>query len=641
MIKFLIITFFAINSLVFTQNFNDLNGLSNDQLDDLRSELNNNQQENFQVPVENNTVIIPANTNIVEPNINENFGYEYFEKNINFFDNIPTPNDYKLGPGDEIILSLWGETNSREVFVINKDGAIYYQNIGFINLSNMTLSKAEDVLENQLSRIYSTMNDSKKPTKLSIELGRIKSLNVYFTGEIANPGINLVHPFSDIFAAIIQAGGISDNGSLRQIKLIRDSEEIAIIDFYSFFISGNDKFSNIKILDGDIIHIPIVKNRVRIEGEVIKPKFYELLNSDRLSNLIEYAGGLSSSASQKALIESIVPSDERTSDDYAVMSNIVALSSSTEIILENGSYVNILPIAVNSTNVSIYGRVYREGEYPAFSSGTVDGKIKSSSLKKVLDAAGGFNDPVFRKSIDENIVILRQDENQFYAKEFNINIKDASTFDLEVNDKIFVYENINYENSFSYTMEGELNLPGVYPLIDGLTLSQAITKAGGITDLGSINSILVEKTLLTNDENGDEIIINEMVSNINLDFRLSNGDVVRISPKTNVVRVDGNVYNPGLVAHSSKKMTMSKAIELAGGFMPNSLKKRSYVVRANGEIEKADLFRGRLKRVYPGDAIFVPLDPEPSDFDITQFLADISSTLANIAAILVIADNNN
>ena len=302
------------------------------------------------------------------------------KKNINFFDNIPTPNDYKLGPGDEIILSLWGETNSREVFVINKDGAIYYQNIGFINLSNMTLSKAEDVLENQLSRIYSTMNDSKKPTKLSIELGRIKSLNVYFTGEIANPGINLVHPFSDIFAAIIQAGGISDNGSLRQIKLIRDSEEIAIIDFYSFFISGNDKFSNIKILDGDIIHIPIVKNRVRIEGEVIKPKFYELLNSDRLSNLIEYAGGLSSSASQKALIESIVPSDERTSDDYAVMSNIVDLSSSNEIILENGSDINILPIAVNNTNVSVYGRVYREGEYPAFSSGTVDGEIKSSRL---------------------------------------------------------------------------------------------------------------------------------------------------------------------------------------------------------------------------------------------------------------------
>ena len=179
--KYFIIIFFSISSIVFTQDFNDINNLSNNQLDDLRTELIDNQQDNIQTQVQNETVIIAAD-NLPEPIVNENFGYEYFNKDINFFDNIPTPTDYKLGPGDEIILSLWGETNSREVFVINKDGAIYYQNIGFINLANMTLSQAEDSLENQLSRIYSTMNDSKKPTKLSIELGRIKSLNVYFTG---------------------------------------------------------------------------------------------------------------------------------------------------------------------------------------------------------------------------------------------------------------------------------------------------------------------------------------------------------------------------------------------------------------------------------------------------------------------------
>ena len=638
--KFFIITFFIINSLVFTQSLNDLNRLSNDQLDDLRSELNNNQEQDFQVPIEENTVIIPLNTNIVEDIVNENFGYEYFNKNINFFDNIPTPTDYKLGPGDEIILSLWGETNSREVFIINKDGAIYYQNIGFINLANMTLLQAENSLENQLSRIYSTMNDSKKPTKLSIELGRIKSLNVYFTGEIANPGINLVHPFSDIFAAIIQAGGVSDNGSLRQIKLIRDSEEIAIIDFYTFFISGIDKFSDLKILDGDIIHIPVVKNRVEITGEVIKPKFYELLNSDRLSNLIEYAGGLSSTASKKAMIESIIPADKRTSDDNAVTTNIVTIPSSSEIILENGSYINILPIADNNTNVSVFGRVARGGEYPAFLHSKVDGEVKSISLREVLDAAGGFDDPVFRKTIKDEIVILRQDENQYYAQEFKVNLKDASTFYLEVNDKIFVYEDINYSNSFTYTVEGELNLPGIYPYVDGLTLDQAIIKAGGITDAGSINSILVEKTLSTVNEIGDEIIVNELVSNINLDFKISDGDIIKVFPKTNVVRVTGNVYNPGLVAHSDR-MSMSRAIELAGGYMPNSLKKRAYVIRANGEIEQADLFRGRGKKVYPGDSVFIPVDPDPSDFDIAQFLADISSTLANIAAILVIADNNN
>ena len=107
----------------------------------------------------------------------------------------------------------------------------------------------------------------------------------------------------------------------------------------------------------------------------------------------------------------------------------------------------------------------------------------------------------------------------------------------------------------------------------------------------------------------------------------------------NVIRVNGNVYNPGLVAYD-KRMTMARAIELAGGYKPYSIKRKSYVQRANGGIEKVDILNGRAKRVYPGDTIFVPANPNPSDFEITGFIADLSSTLANIAAILIIIDNN-
>ena len=137
----------------------------------------------------------------------------------------------------------------------------------------------------------------------------------------------------------------------------------------------------------------------------------------------------------------------------------------------------------------------------------------------------------------------------------------------------------------------------------------------------------------------EEVVEKQLVANADLDFLISDSNIIRVLPKTNAVNVIGNVFNPGLVAHNGKKnMTMSDAIELAGGYKPDTMVKSTYVVRANGEIDKADFFRGRTKKIFPGDKIVVPVDPNPRDFNFTSFIADLSSTLANIAAILVIID---
>lgn len=627
----------------------DINRFQNEQLDLIRSELKqassteNQLSENLVKNSENN-----INNIFIEKSSNEEsneyfFGYSYFDRSLNFYDNIPAPDDFKLGPGDEIILSMWGETNLRESFVINKDGLIYYKNIGLINLSNKTLKEAEDLLKVEFKKIFSTIGDEQNPTNLMLELGQLKSLNVYFTGQVKNPGINLVHPFSDIFSALVQSGGVKQNGSLRNIKVLRKNKEIATIDFYDFFVSGKNNFSNIKLIDGDVIHIPVVKNRVEIIGQVNNNGKYEILETESLNQLISFAGGLTELASNVALLNEIQPLSNRLSDDMAKRSKIVNLKSISESTLNNGTSVNILTIADNSTSVEVFGRVVRPGEYPSFEyveSNSEQVVIKPISLKKVLDAAGGFNDLIFRKTIVDEIIVLRLDEEKFYSKEIEVNYDDANDFFLEINDKILVYEKPNYENVFSYTIQGEINKPGTYPLRDGLSLRQALDIAGGITEFGSINSISVSQPFNSIDENGNEMQQTALVGNIKLDFEISDGSVISILPKTNVVSVEGNVYNPGLVAHSGRGMSMMKAIELAGGFKPNSLKKRSYVIRANGEIEKADFFRGRAKRVFPGDSIFVPLDPEPSDFDVTTFVADLTSTLANLAAILVIIDRD-
>ena len=162
----------------------DISRFQNEQLDLIRTELKqasaaeNQLSENLVANSENkiNNIFIEKSSN--EESNEYFFGYSYFDRSLNFYDNIPAPDDFKLGPGDEIILSMWGETNLRESFVINKDGLIYYKNIGLINLSNKTLKEAEDLLKIEFKKIFSTIGDEQNPTNLMLELGQLKSLNV-------------------------------------------------------------------------------------------------------------------------------------------------------------------------------------------------------------------------------------------------------------------------------------------------------------------------------------------------------------------------------------------------------------------------------------------------------------------------------
>ena len=634
------IYFFFLVNILWSQQFSvsDLKNLSNYELDQIKEELQSENKLDIQSElIENEEVSInPVQIKAKEVKADSEeqyFGYDYFIQDINFFDNIPTPSDFKLGPGDEVIISLWGETNQRNKYSIDRNGMIFIENIGFVNISNKTIKEAESLLVDKLSKIYSTLKDKKNPTSLMLELGKIKSINVYFTGQVMKPGISLIHPFSDVFSALVQAGGVDNNGSLRNVNLIRNGEVIEVIDFYSFFTSGLSEFQKIRIIDGDVIHVPIVEKRVSVKGEIQRPKQYELIHSESILDLIDYAGGLTSTASNKAIINNIISTEERISDDSARAGSTVYLHTSNDVLISHGAEVNILPIADNDFNITIYGRVILPGEYPI---------SNTTSLKQVLDLAGGFEDPVFRKTISDNIVVFRKDSNQFDAQEFNIDYEDADKFKLEINDKIFVYEDTNYRNSPSYSIKGEIATPGTYPLRKDLTLAEAIKIAGGITQMGSIKGISVTKKLVSIDLNGDEIIEEEIVKNIDDDFKIADGNVISILPKTNVIKVEGNVYNPGYIAsNSSRGMTVAKVIELAGGYKPFSVKKDAYITRANGEIEQVNFLLRRAQRVFPGDAIFVPLDSNPDEFDITAFIADLSSTLANIAAILIIVDNNN
>lgn len=630
------LVFICFFSMIFSQSINmrDIERLSNGQLDNIKQELQSQKNEVTE-QVSDIATSLEAVSITSENNISKSqnlFGYSYFKRDINFFDNIPTPPEFKLGPGDEIILSLWGETNLRKKFILNREGSIFYENIGFISLNNKTLEEAESVLLTRLSDIYSTINNAQNSTKLLLELGKLKSINIYFSGEIDNPGINLIHPFSDIFTALNQ-GGIKKTGSLRNIHLIRDGQVVAKFDFYTFFINGKNDFSSIRLLDGDIVHVPVISTRVEVNGEVVREGFYELIDTDSLSELIEYAGGLKAVAASKIIINDILPAGQRTSDDNARLSRSIDMSSISNTNLNNGASINILSISNNETDVTIYGRVKFPNNYPAANMKLID----------VLILAGGFDDPLYRKTIrDDEIIILRKDSKNFYSKEFVQTYNSSATFELEPGDKIFVYENINYENSFTYRVEGEVNKPGTFPLNQKfISLEDALSLAGGLTELSTERNISVKQEYTSTDSDGNETTTTEVVNNATLDFEIGSNSVVTAAPFENVVRVQGNIYNPGLITYI-KGAKLPRYIELAGGHKPNSIRNKVYIKRANGNIEQnGRIFLGLGKNIYPGDTIVVPVNPNPSEFNIGNFTTDILSILTNLVAILAIIDNTS
>ena len=627
------IIFLSFISIAYAQiSMSDINKLSNSQLDLIRQELSSKPALSDTASDIDIDKPSPATINIQSPSPSASsyFGYNYLKRNINFFDNIPTPPDFKLGPGDEIILSLWGETNSRENFLINKEGLIYYENIGFINLSNKNLKEAEAVLVEELSRIYSTLKDKENQTKLMLELGKIKSINVYFSGQIERPGINLIHPFSDVFSAIVQAGGVKQEGSLRQVQVIRNNKVISTIDFYSFFIDGKNNFSSTRILDGDVIHIPIVSKRAQIKGAISNPGFFELLDGESLADLIGYAGNLEANAASTITLDRLVPLSERLSDDNARVSIVTNVATASNTKLNDGDIVDVRGIDDVITKVQILGRVKSPGSYSS-----------TLTLKEVLDLAGGFNDPIFRESIrDDEIVVIRKDANQFYGLEFKIPYSESNAFNLMPGDKIFVYEDSFYTNLFTVSVIGAVNKRGSFQLKSGMTIQDAIDLAEGFSPIANEEAITVTETFSSVDDDGNMLEQRNTVNDATLDFEPTNGSVINVLPLENVVNVEGNVYNPGLVTYKKAK-TVNKYINLAGGPKPNTLSTKIYVKRANGRIKKVTFFQGIGTIVKPGDTIVVPVDPNPQDFDITAFISDLAATLANLAAIFLIIDNQN
>ena len=558
------------------------------------------------------------------------FGYKFFNTPNNFmiFDNIPIPADYHLGPGDQLSISIWGATQLRSRHMINRDGNIFVDGVGQINLSGMNIEIAENVLTERYSAVYSTLKGKNPSTFLSASLGQLKSNNISFVGEVNRPGIHAVHPFSDITTALLQVGGVDTVGSLRNIQVIRDGEIISKFDFYEFLVAGRTS-NNIRLINGDVIFVPTRQSTVEIVGEVNRPGIYETKKGEFIEELINHAGGLTPKAQPQIEIYKLFPRGERISEDYAFDVTYIDYQDANDELAANLTKIRVLSVPDVVREVSILGQVKTPGIY-AYQD--------SMKLMDLLKIAGGLNDKSYIESIyTTEAEVIRQIPNSIYPKAIPIDLdkliegQSDQNIVLLNNDIIIVREDSKYSEPKYITISGEVNVPGKYIIQKKEeTLDDIIVRAGGYSNNAYVDGLQMYR-------DSTQVVLRG--SNI----YVAVGDSVYVPEAPGVVKISGQVQRQGTIQYVKGK-SLNYYIERAGGFTHQADKKRVVVNYANGDVRLKKNYLLSLITISPpvldGSTIYVYKSRVRTPFNVTQFLSATASAATSIGTLYLIYENN-
>jgi protein involved in polysaccharide export with SLBB domain len=224
------------------------------------------------------------------------FGQDLFSKTLSTFapvDQIPVTPDYVIGPGDEILLRLWGHTTLNSRLTVDRAGNIYIPQVGSVHVSGQHFADLQPLLQHELSRTYRNF-------EFSADLGHLRSIQVFVMGEARHPGSYTVSALSTVFNAIFSSGGPSQQGSLRKIEIRRNGTLTQTVDLYDFLLNG-DKSKDIPLQAGDVIFIPYVGPQVAISGAVRHPAIFELNGTSSVDDLLKLAGGFTATAAEARL----------------------------------------------------------------------------------------------------------------------------------------------------------------------------------------------------------------------------------------------------------------------------------------------------------------------------------------------------
>lgn len=513
------------------------------------------------------------------------YGHEVFNTQALTFEpneNIATPQNYRLGPGDEVIIDIWGNSEDHLRQTISPEGSIMIEQIGPIYLNGLTVSEANKHLKNTFAKKYAGVTDAE--TNVQMTLGQVRSIQVDIMGEVATPGTFMMSPFASVFHALYRAGGINDIGSLRNIQVLRNGKKVAGVDIYQYLFDGKSA-GNIRLQEGDVVIVPPYEQLVNIEGNVKRPMYYEIKPGETIQNIIDYAGGF-------------------TGDAYSEMVRLARQAGTENELynidkeefasyrLKDGDEVTIGTILDRFANrVELKGAVYRPGMY------AINNNL--NTIGDLIRKADGLTEDaytqralLYREGPDLQLQVMSLDIDAL----LNGTIPDIK---LKRNDLLVISSISEIHDSGWFRIEGEVAMPGNYPYADNMTLEDLILQAGGLLEGASTVRVNVSRRIVNPSsavpteqlsENFSISIIGGLASGEGQKFMLKPYDIVHVrkSPgyaPQEMVRLNGEILFTGNYALEKRNERVSSLLSRAGGLIEGAYVKGAQLTRKLTEEE--------------------------------------------------------
>ncbi len=508
------------------------------------------------------------------------FGRNIFsQKNLSFEPNMnmATPANYRLGAGDAVIIDVWGASQQTFNETISPDGTITIEGVGPIKLAGLSVSEATNRLRSRLGQYYSDCN-------VSLSVGETRSIMVQVMGEVVMPGSYTLSSLSSAFNALYAAGGISDVGTLRDIKVYRSGRQIATIDVYDYLIHGNSR-GDVRLQDNDVIIVGPYDCLVEVRGKVKRPMFYEMKSTESVQRLLEYAGGFSGDAFTKS-----VRLIRKKGDEYSIH-NIEEFDMNGFSLADGDSLFvdSVIPRFRNM--VEVRGAVMHPGMFQ------MDGSIQT--VRDLLKAAGGLREDAFTER-----AVMHREKEDLTLENVAVDIKgivDGNSTDvaLRKNDVLFIPSRVEMNGERTLRINGEVNFPGYYEYADNTTVKDLILQAGGLTRAASTAKIDVFRRNYVPDSDQTSMKLAEIFT-----FNLANGfiiedtafvlqpyDEVQVRKSPNYaeqqnVRISGAVNFEGEYAMTSREFRISDLVKVAGGLSKVGYAKGARLIRLMTQEER-------------------------------------------------------